>query len=301
MLPATIGALLIAFSGIFVRLAGVSPSAAAVFRCAYALPALGVLAAYERRRFGPRPRAARRAALLAGILFAADLISWHHSIAMVGAGLATVLANTQVLFVGTIAWLMLGEPPDRRTILAAPVMLVGLVLISGVVGQGAYGEHPRLGVLYGTVTALAYSGFLLLLRHGNADLRRPAGPLLDATAAAAVTAVLAGWLLGEVDLVPSWPAHGWLLLLALSCQVIAWLLISISLPRLPAALTSVVLLLQPVSAVFLGAALLGETPSPVQLAGVAAVVAGVLFATLGPARDRGLRSRPEGGLSPLAD
>ncbi|MGH8897759.1 MAG: DMT family transporter [Egibacteraceae bacterium] len=282
MLPATVGALLIAFSGIFVRLAGVSPSTAAAFRCTYALPALGLLAARERRRYSPRPATARRAALLAGVLFAADLILWHHSIAAVGAGLATVLANTQVLFVGVTAWLVLGERLDRRTLLAMPVMLGGVALISGVVGTGAYGESPLLGVLYGTLSALAYSGFLLLLRQGNADLRQPAGPLFDATATAAVTAALAGWTLGDIDLAPSWPAHGWLLLLAIACQVVAWLLISMSLPRLPAVLTSALLLLQPVGAVFLGVALLAETPSPAQLAGVAAVIAGVLIATLGP-------------------
>lgn len=293
MLPAAVGALLIAFSGIFVRLAGVSPSTAAVFRCFYALPALGLFAARERRRFGPRPAAARRPALLAGVLFAADLIFWHHSIAAVGAGLATVLANTQVLFVGVTAWLVLGERPDKRTLLAMPVMLGGVALISGVVGAGAYGENPLLGVLYGTLSALTYSGFLLLLRHGNADLRQPAGPLLDATAVAAVTAALAGWALGDFDLSPSWPAHGWLLLLAIACQVVAWLLISVSLPRLPAVLTSVLLLLQPVGSVFLGVALLAEAPSPVQLAGVAAVVAGILLATLGPRRTETPTARGE--------
>lgn len=293
MLPATAGALLLAFSAIFVRLAGVSPSTATVFRCAYALPALGLLAARERRRFGPRPAASRRVALLAGVLFAADLDFWHYSIAAVGAGLATVLANTQVLFVGVIAWLVLGERPDRRALLAIPVMLTGVVLISGVVGADAYGENPPLGVLHGTLCALAYSGFLLLLRHGNAGLSRPAGPLFDATAVAAVTAVLAGAALGDVDLVPSWPAHGWLLVLAIASQVVAWLLISVSLPRLPAVLTSVLLLLQPVGSVFLGVVLLAETPSPVQLAGVAAVIAGILLATLGPSQMKAPTARAE--------
>jgi threonine/homoserine efflux transporter RhtA len=63
-------------------------------------------------------------------------------------------------------------------------------------------------------------------------------------------------------------------------------LISVSLPRLLATLTSVVLLLQPVGAVFLAAALLAEEPSALQLTGVAAVVAGVLLATLGLRRTK---------------
>ena len=75
------------------------------------------------------------------------------------------------------------------------------------------------------------------------------------------------------------------MLLALSSQVLGWLLISVSLPRLPAVLTSIILMLQPVMTVFLGALLLSEAPSAVQLLGVAIVIAGVAVATLKP-RDR---------------
>jgi drug/metabolite transporter (DMT)-like permease len=87
------GALVIAFSAILVRLAHVSPETAAVFRCVYALPALGLLAWIERQRYGPRGSRDRLVALSAGVFFAIDLICWHHSIAAVGAGLATVLAT----------------------------------------------------------------------------------------------------------------------------------------------------------------------------------------------------------------
>jgi drug/metabolite transporter (DMT)-like permease len=77
-----------------------------------------------------------------------------------------------------------------------------------------------------------------------------------------------------------------MVLLALSSQVLGWLLISVSLPRLPAVLTSILLMLQPVSAVFLAALLLSEAPSAIQLAGVAVVLGGVLVATLGPRTPR---------------
>ena len=60
---------------------------------------------------------------------------WHHAIEAVGAGLATVLGNLQVIIVGFFAWLLLGERPSRATLLALPVVLAGVVLISGVVGD----------------------------------------------------------------------------------------------------------------------------------------------------------------------
>ena len=85
---------------------------------------------------------------------------------------------------------------------------------------------------------------------------------------ATLVAIAAGALLGELDLAPSWPAHGWLVTLALTSQVLGWLLIAIALPRLPASLTSIVLTVQPVGSVLLGIVLLGEDPAPLQLAGV---------------------------------
>jgi drug/metabolite transporter (DMT)-like permease len=268
----------IAFSGILVRLAEVSPDTAAVFRCLYAVPVLGLLVWSERRRLGPRDRRERLFAVIAGVFFAADLMLWHRSIEAVGAGLATVIGNLQVVFVPLIAWSALGERSGPRAVVAVPVVLAGIVLISGILEEDAFGADPVLGVVYGVLTALAYSGFLLVLRRGNRDLRRPAGPLFDATLTAAVAAALGGWALGDLDPLPGWPAQGWLVTLALTSQVAGWLLISVSLPRLPAALTSVLLTLQPVGAVFLGVALLDERPSALQLLGVGLVLAGVVVA-----------------------
>jgi drug/metabolite transporter (DMT)-like permease len=277
---AVAGALTIAFSAILVKLADVEPATAAIFRCLYALPVLGLIAWLEDRRYGARPLRDRRLAIPAGIFFAADLIFWHHAIADVGAGLATVLGNTQVIVVPFVAWLVLGERVSVRLLAALPLVCAGVVLISGVLETGAYGDHPTRGVVYGLLTGLSYAGFILVLRQAGADLRRPAGPLFDATAVATVAAVIAGLAVGEADLVPTWPAHGWLLVLALSSQVLGWLLITVSLPRLPAALTSVTLTIQPVGSVFLGVILLGEDPSLLQLAGVVCIVTGLVAIAL---------------------
>ena len=284
MLSAAAGAACIAFSAILVRLADVSPDTAAVFRCLYALPVLGVLALRERRRFGPRPARESRIALVAGVLFALDLAFWHRSIEAVGAGLATVLGNLQVVLVGVVAWAVLGERPTNRLFVAIPVVVAGIALISGVLEEDAYGADPVLGTVLGILTALAYTGFVLLLRRANRDLRRPAGPLFDASLVAAVTSAAIGLAVGDLDSFPLWPAQGWLVALALTSQVAGWLLISVSLPRLPAAVTSVVITLQPVGSVFLAMAILAEEPSALQLVGVALVLAGVVAVALSQRR-----------------
>jgi drug/metabolite transporter (DMT)-like permease len=270
------GALTIAFSAILVHQADVHPATAAVYRCAYAVPVLGLLAWRERRRYGPRAAGQQRLALVAGLFFSADLIFWHQAIADVGAGLATVLGNLQVVVVPFVAWAVLAEAPGRRILAALPLTLIGVVLISGALEDGAFGVHPARGVLFGALTGISYAGFILILRHGNEDLRRPAGPLFDATWMSAVASLAAALALGVDDLVPAWPSAAWLITLALSSQVLGWLLISVSLPRLRAALTSMILTIQPVGSVVLGIVLLGEEPSTLQLLGAACILAGLV-------------------------
>src|SRR4051794_17968567 len=123
---AVAGALTIAFSAILVKLADVEPSTAAIFRCAYPLPLLGVPARGEARRYGRRPARERWLAIPAGIFFAADLIFWHHAIGDVGAGLATVLGNLQVVVVPFAAWAVLGERVDARLLAALPLVCSGI-------------------------------------------------------------------------------------------------------------------------------------------------------------------------------
>lgn len=273
VLIAIAGALIISTSGPLVRIADVAPATSAIFRCAYAIPPMIVLAALERRRRGPFRGRPRTLACLAGVMFALDLLFWHHSIAYVGAGLATVLGNLQVFIVAFAAWAIFRERPSRALIMATPVVFGGVVLISGVFDSAAYGADPMLGVATGVATSLAYAAFLLLLKSAS---DRPAAPLAHATTVAMLSMVALSPLFGGADLVPSWPEHGWLLVLALGPQVLGWSLITYSLPRQPAALTALLLLVQPMTTVGLGA-LLGERPSPLQLAGCAVVVLGVLW------------------------
>jgi drug/metabolite transporter (DMT)-like permease len=281
VLAVLVGAVAIAFSGILFRLSHVSASTGAFYRCLFALPPLFLLARIEDRRYGKRCRRAVVLAWVAGAFFAADLILWHNAIELVGAGLATVLGNIQVVLVGLLAWLLLHERPHNSSLAAIPIVGFGVLLISGALEQGAYGSNPKLGAVYGVLTGVAYSGFLLTLRQGSKDLRRPAGPLFTATLSSAIFCAAIGLVVGDLDVTPSWAATGWLVLYALSSQALGWLLISSSLPRLPAVVTSILLTLQPVCSVVFAALILDESPSPLQLAGAGCILVGLVVATLG--------------------
>jgi drug/metabolite transporter (DMT)-like permease len=285
-LAAVLGALAIAFSGIFYRWSGVSPATGVFFRCLYGLPILVIAAAAEWRGRGPMSRRAIALSALAGVFFTVDLVTFHYAVDVIGAGLGTVMGNLQVVIVALAAWLLLGERPRREVLVALPVMLGGVVLISGVVGSGAYGADPRLGVAIGLVTATAYAGYLLVMRQASPD-HRPVGPVVIATAVTGLIAGVFGAAIGDLDLVPSLPAHAYLLALGVLSQSVGYVAIQASLPKLPAVITSVLLLVQPVTTVLLGALLLAEAPSGWQLVGVALVIGGIALATGALRRIRG--------------
>jgi drug/metabolite transporter (DMT)-like permease len=284
LLMAGLGAATISSSAVLVSLSGASAVSTAFYRSALALPLLCALAVLEQRRHGVRPMAQRIRAVGAGIFLAADLILWTHAIADVGAGVATVLGNLQVLLVAGVAWVLWHERPSRAVAFALPVVTLGVVLVSGLIGRHAAGLHPLAGIWYGLGTSVAYAGFLLVLRRSSADSAHVAGPVADATAGTAIASLAFGLIFGGLGLHPVWPDLGWLAVLALTSQTVGWLLITSSLPRLPAAVSSLMLLLQPAASLALAALILGEHPTLLQLAGAALTCGGALVASVAATR-----------------
>jgi len=289
------GALCISTSAIVMTEAGSSASVLALGRSGFALPVLGALLWLERRRTRrrtgqPAARMTAQAVWLArtaGVFLAADLILWAHSIDEIGAGLSTVLSNLQVIIVAGVGWLVLGEKPRRSLLVAGPAMVLGLLLVGGVLTGGGYGADPGLGVVYGIGVGVFYSVYILLLRqaaHGAGG--SAVQTLFEATLGATVGAAVLGAALRDFRLGPAWPALGWLVVLALTSGVLGWLLLTISMPRLPAWLASSLLLVQPAGSIVLGAVFLRQHPALPQLAGVVVMLGGVLIATTGAHESR---------------
>ncbi|HLF43987.1 MAG TPA: DMT family transporter [Acidimicrobiia bacterium] len=283
LLAALAGALAISFSAIFFGLSGVDPLTGAFFRVAYALPVLVVIWLTVRQR-DQRTWQKRLLAFGSGFLLAVDMVAWHNAIGHIGAGLATLIANSQVVFVAIAAWLILGERPSRRIVIAIPVVLIGVAMVSGLGRGDAFGSNPLLGTLLALVSAMFYAGFILVFRASNNIQAPPAGPLMEATAGGVVTMLFFGAVTGGIDFTPTWPAHGWLIALAFGAQVGGWLLIGFALPRLPAVETATIILVQPVLTMIWASIIFDERPSPIQLTGAALVLAGVGFVAIARAR-----------------
>lgn len=274
------GAVCISPMPVLVTLAHSGPVPTVVYRCGLALPVLGALAIVEQRRRGSRPRRSRAYAFLAGLFLALDLVLFNHTITDAGAGVSTVIGSLYVPIVAVLAWALLHERPSRAYLATLPVVIAGIVLASGVIGGSATGHHPGRGMVYCAAANIAYAGYLLILRQAAGDTRHVAGQVFDATAGATAGALLFGLIFGGLQLAIPWHALGWLLLLSMVVQVAGWLLITGSLPQLPAALSSMLLLLQPAGAMVLAAIVFGHWPTAIQLTGAAIACGGVVAAAL---------------------
>lgn len=275
------GAIAIGFAPVFVRWSEVGLNATAFWRLAIALPPLWLMC----RRAGDDllPRRNRGLLALAGIFFALDLCFWHASIALTSVANATLLANLTPIVVVLFYWIVLRQRPTPRFALGATLALagaVGLALGSGPpapVAGGTADGTALLGDVYGVITAFAYAGYLLAV--GRA--RDTAGGLQVMLASTAVAALITGAVAlatGET----LWPATsaGWSVLagLALLVHVVGQGGIVWALGKLPAPLSSVVILIQPVVAAGLGWWWLGESLGLLDVLCAILVLAGVLIA-----------------------
>ena len=294
MLIALFGAMLLSFAPLLYIQSDTSPITGAFFRMLYALPILIFLVWYLNQD-DQRERKNRMLAFSAGLLLAIDFAGYHSAIDYIGSGIATLIGNSQVIIVTLVSWWLLGERPNRMILLALPMVMLGLLFISGIWDDEPYGDDPIKGVVGGIVAAIFYSSFLILYRFSN-RIRAPSVNLqLDATAGGATGLLIIGILpLSSLDIEPidfsfTWPGHGWIILLTVSCQVIGWISITYALPRLPAAHTSFAILLQPVLTILWGVIILSEKPSIQQIGGMslifAAIIAVTLFGTAEATRD----------------
>ncbi|WP_407566178.1 DMT family transporter [Streptomyces sp. 184] len=278
------GSACISLSAMFVKLSDVNAGTAAFLRCALALLLLVPLAAVELRRLGPRARRPVLTDLAAGLLLGVDFVFWAASIRDVGASIATVLLNIQVLVFPLLARLLTRTPLPRGFWLTAPVLLAGVALAGGAIGDPEPGSSPVTGILYGTAAGVAFAGYLFLTRLGGAaGPRSPRGhiavPVCTATFSAGIASGILGALWTGIDPTPDPAALGWLAAMAALGQVLALLLITPALPRLAPATGAALLLLQPVLAIATAVAFLGERPTATQYAGCALVTATVWYAT----------------------
>ncbi|HSO41428.1 MAG TPA: DMT family transporter [Rhodospirillales bacterium] len=280
------GAAGIAFAPIFVRLSELPPTATAFHRLFLALPALWLWKIVEDRRAaaGNRtqapPRRGDNAMLLfaAGLFFAADLALWHWSIRFTSVANATLLANFAPIFVTIAGYLFFAERFSRQFLLGMALAIAGAGILMGQ--SLAFDAEHVLGDALGLTTAMFYASYILAVSRLRARLST--ATIMAWSGLVTCAALLTLTLLLRETLLPVTP-EGWCVLLGLAhlSHAGGQSLIAFALARLPAALSSVSLLLQPAIAAVLAWAILAEPLGPWQMTGALVILGGIYLARRG--------------------
>jgi drug/metabolite transporter (DMT)-like permease len=280
-----LGAAAIAFAPILVRSSELGPAATAFWRLAFSLPALWLWYVLERRRLPAGERTVGRADVfgfaLAGLFFAGDLAFWHWSLQLTSVANATLLPNFAPVFVTLAGFLLFGERFSKLFLAGMATAIAGAVILMGE--SLDLGPRHLLGDALALITALFYAGYIVCVgrlraRHGTARIMAWSG-LVTCLALLPLALASGERLLAET-------VHGWAVLAALGLfsHALGQSLIAYALAHLPAAFSSVGLLLQPALAALLAWLLLAEPIGPWQAAGAAVILAGIVLARRGSLR-----------------
>jgi drug/metabolite transporter (DMT)-like permease len=275
-----LGAVMISFSAVFVKLVSIPPTASAFYRMLFGgLILLGVLL-WRRER--PRLNFNGLAMVfLAGLFFAADLALWHRSILHVGPGIATLLANFQVFILALTGVLLFREQLTRAQMLAIPLAITGLALLVGS-DWANLPESYRIGVGLGLLTACCYAAYILSLRRLRAEAS--AGSVFTAiTLVSLTTAALLGLLMLTEHtsfVIPDWRNAGWLIAYGVFGQVLGWVLISNGIHRVRASQVGLILLLQPLFAFVWDCTFFGRRFSLIEISGAILALAAIYLGSL---------------------
>jgi drug/metabolite transporter (DMT)-like permease len=278
------GGMAIGFAGIFMRLSDTNPIASAFWRMALAAPFLWGWAYTVRaqdRAAGKRTDFTRVLAL-AGVYFAGDMALWHLSLHYTTVANATLLSNFAPIFIAFWMWFAYKARFSRIFVVGMALALVGAVLLVGPSASGgAHGGGDKLmGDALGLASAIFYAAYQLAIKDARSQYS-------TARLMAWSTTVTGLALLPFALLAPGafWPAEasGWLPLLALAlvAQIGGQTVIAYALAHLPASLSSVSLLIQPLTAAVAAWLIFQEAIGPLQMLGAALLLWGIYLSKRG--------------------
>jgi len=276
------GATAIASSALFVKVSETGPVSTAFWRVCLALPLLWAWAlASGWKPHADNYRVHRGLMWGAGLFFVGDLAVWHGSIVLTSVANATLLANLAPIFVTLAAWLLFRQAPGGLFLAGLAFALAGMAFLIG--GDFRLAGGAQWGNVLGVITAMFYAGYQMVVTRLRAEVSTAS---IMAWSGAITTLVLLPLALASGEPFLPVSSMGWIKLLglALISQVAGQSLIAYAMAHLPATLSSIGLLLQPVIAALLAAALLGEAMVPLQIAGGIMMLVGIGIAHQGQRR-----------------
>jgi len=272
-----LGAVSIAFSPIFVRFSDVDPIITAFYRIFLSLPFFLFFSStklIEKINFNVFKN---HFALIfiSGLFFALDLICWHWSIKLTTVSKATFLSNLAPIVVIMYALFFLKERFSKFFMIAVLLSMSGMFLLLGESFQ--FNKTQFVGDLLGVLTALWYGSYIVTISQLRKKFNSTTIMFLSGSVSSALVLIAA--LLFEQNLIPqSVFTITVLFLLGFICQFMGQTFITYSLAYLPASLSSLSLLIQPVTATILAYLFFEEKLTLIQFMGSILILIGIYIA-----------------------
>ena len=279
-----IGSSALALGPWLVRLAGVGPVAAGFWRLALALPFLFLIARVIGQPVHWPGRALALLIALAGFFFAADLAAWHAGINMTKLGNATLFGNTSSLIFALWGLWLARRRPSMTQAAALTLAIFGAALLMG--SSAELSARNVKGDLLALFAGILYTGYLIAVQKARGTIQ-PLPLLFIASAFGALMLLPVSLILGERIFPDNWT---FVVILALSSQVLGQGLLVYALGSLSPLVIGLTLLTQPAISALVGWLAYGETLSPLDWIGAAAIAAALVLVRL-----------PQKGLRRLAE
>jgi drug/metabolite transporter (DMT)-like permease len=223
----------------------------------------------------------RRGLLAIAALLSVQSLCLYSAVARLPVALALLAFNTYPLWTALWARFFYGHRPAPHLLRAMPVMLLGLALALDVLGAssglGAAGHWAQIGTGVGfALTAAATFGMVLVLtQHEAGDLDGRLRTFTTMVGVSTIALISMAWQGG-----PQLPdaAAGWWGLGALTLLYgTAFTVMFTVLPRLGVVANSAIMNIEPIFALLLAWAILGQTIAPLQVVGGLMVVSMVMW------------------------
>ncbi len=293
LLALAFGALCISFAPIFVKMidnATLGPTAIAFWRTLFGAIILFGWAVVGGKQI-KLPKEVLLLSLIAGLIFCCDLFVWHRSILFAGAGIATILGNTQVFWMALIGVVFFSEKLSTTYLISVCMAFIGVVLLVGVGSFQEFSSQYMKGIVFGLMTGVFYSGYITFVKKAGHT-----NHAISFLTLMAWTSLFSALFLGSAMIIESDPymprdmyTWGVLLALAFVAQALGWWVISKTLPKIKASQSGIVLLLQPTLATVWGVIFFAEQLQLLQIIGAGLTLTAIYF---GSVRNHNQKAKP---------
>ena len=284
MLQIIIGAILISFSSVFVKLVHVGPTTTLFYRFCFGALALFITAFITKTTLFRDIRSFLFAAL-AGFLFSLDLFFWHRSILFIGPGFATILANFQIFILVIVGVVFIGERLHLLFITSVILAFSGLILLTDLNLRSMEPLYMR-GIVYGLLTACCYSGVTLTIQKSQ-KLSVKLDPISNMAWLCFFGSVFGSLEVvasGETFIITDIPTLLFLIAYGVICSGIGWYFITKGLPRVSISLAGLSLALQPALAFIWDILFFEKSVTSLNMLGAVVTIVAIYLGTVSRAR-----------------